>query len=119
MPQTDRTRSLWRVGVPPSHGLGLLVASLGPWMVVILGAKLFGDEYALGTIRRLWTEGPPRTRQLGGKLGAVCLTSLAIMVLTCLAAVLLTPVVRWFYPIPWAPAAYFPSLGQLAGRFAL
>ncbi len=102
----------------PSHGLAMF-STMGVIIVVVLAAKLFGDEYGFSTIRRLWTEGPPRAVHLAGKVGAICLTILAGMALTCLVAVLLTAVVRWFYPIPWAPAADFPSLGALAGRFAL
>ncbi|MDQ7794179.1 MAG: ABC transporter permease subunit [bacterium] len=102
----------------PSHGLALLT-STAAIIMVILASRLFGDEYGFGTIRRLWTEGPPRVVHLAGKVGGICLVILAAMAFTCLAAVLLTPVVRWFYPIPWLPGAEFPPLGQLARRVAV
>ena len=102
----------------PSHGLALFTV-LGGFIGVFLASKLFGDEYGLGTIRRLWTEGPPRAVLLAGKVGGLCLTIVAAMAFTCLVAVLLTPVVRWFYPIPWLSGAEFPPLGQLARRVAV
>ncbi len=103
----------------PSHGLAIFSGLLGMLIPVILVSKLFGDEYGLGTIRRLWTQGPPRALRLAGKLGAVCLVILAAMALTCVVAVLLTAVVRWFYPIPVASAAEFPLPGQRIGQLAV
>ena len=101
-----------------SHGLALF-CTLGTLIVMVLASKLFGDEYTLGTIRRLWTEGPPRGLHLAGKVGAVCLMTLSGMGMSILVAVLLTPVVRWFYPIPWPSETLLPHPGQPAGQLAM
>jgi ABC-type transport system involved in multi-copper enzyme maturation permease subunit len=76
-----------------------IIDTVGLALIIILAGTIVGGEYAVGTIRLMFTRGPTRTQFIVAKLGAILTSALSVTIVLTLLGILLGAAINLVFGI--------------------